>query len=181
MLDKNLLKARIAFARSGGETLRYHTHRMATEDRVNGHSFNAAWLVIFMTPGMAAEDQLALIKAALAHDLAEHKTGDLPSPAKRALGVREQFHAYEMAMLDDVGLNFEHTLTAAHKRILKLADVMDGCFHCIEERSLGNVRIADEIWPNFRNYLAELNPTGPIEEGITEYIDELWAKYGEAR
>lgn len=178
MLDKQLLRNRLSFMRQGGETLRYHTWRKLTEDRVSQHTFNLLCLLTLLMVGMEPDRQLALMKAGLVHDTAEHLSGDMMSPAKRAMGIREIMHDYEMAALDEVHLNFEVNLRTSEVRLLKLADYFDGCLHCIEEASLGNRRI-HVAYDNFRTYLDELKPSGPVELEILAYIEELWAKYGE--
>lgn len=178
MLDKNLLRAKISFMRAGAETQRYHTHRKLHEDTVGHHSHGVACLVMLLSPTADPERRLLLLQAALTHDLAEHVVGDVPSPVKRKLGVREAFGAYEQEMMQEIGLAYEGHLNEAERRILKLADMMDGCFHCIGEASLGNRRIG-EIYVNFRSYIRLLEPSGPVEEAIVEYIDDLWASYGE--
>lgn len=178
MFDKAGLRARLAFIRQGSEVERFHTKRMIQRNDVGHHSFHVAWLAWLMgAPLFKASEMLNLIEAALAHDLAEHITGDMPGDFKREMGIREMFGDYEAERFRSVNLDFEDTLEVSAKRILKLADMMEGAFFCISEASLGNGRVGI-VFKNFRRYIASFAPFSECEEAIIEYIDELWAHYG---
>jgi 5'-deoxynucleotidase YfbR-like HD superfamily hydrolase len=182
-LDKELLRTRLAFIREGSEVERYHTKRMLQRNDVGHHSFHVAWLAWLMAEGRTGET-LALfgwvdiIMAALSHDLAEHVTGDMPSDFKREMGIGEQFNRYEIELFKDVQLsNFAANLYEPGKRIVKLADMMEGAFFCISEASLGNGRVGI-VFRNYRRYIEKLAPFNETEAEILEFIDELWANYG---
>lgn len=178
MLDRKLLKQRLAFIRRGGEVTRYHTERTIVPNLVGEHSFNVAWLVNLMTPSLDYQRRYFLVMAALAHDIAENITGDMPAPVKRHLDIREKMGAYEESLMSELALSYGTGLNKEDARVLKLADAMDGAFYCIGEAALGNRRMV-AVFNNFRSYIAQLEPTAPVELAIVEYIDELWAEYGE--
>jgi len=180
MLDKEFFRGRLAFIRDGGETKRFHTMPMLTEDKVGHHSFNVAWLVNTLSTHLAQEARYRLVMAALEHDLAEHKTGDMPAPAKREMGIRKVMGDHEATLLEGYGLRYGDSLGNSEARLLKLADAMDGAFHCIGERALGNARV-EVAYDNFRSYIKELEPNGPIELEIVSFIDDLWEKYNGLR
>lgn len=85
-----------------------------------------------------AERRNRVLTAALTHDLAEARYGDLPAPAKRELGKEwsRQFSSVEHTALQSYGLVVD--LPPRDVRGLKLADYIDGCLFCIEERRMGN-------------------------------------------
>ncbi len=135
--------------RSGG-TMRYHTHaaRMIKTQDVAQHSFNVVWLAMALTHGRLSRDG---VLAALEHDAAEHWTGDLPAPTKRALGIREQFAEFELGtMVQQFGgaVSAPNLLDSV---VLKLADAMEGAMFCIHESSMGN-RLMKGILENFADY-----------------------------
>lgn len=176
----------LAFIRNGGETRRYHTWPVLRSQNIAEHSFHVAmlcaWLAGQEPPGIGAN----LLMAALCHDLAEHKMGDLPAPVKRGLPdypshdgqplrtFREVWDDIEQEHLEAVELNWEHTLTGQERRWLKLADAAEGCFYCIRERAMGNQLIA-EVFGNFLGYVESLNPTH-AEFDMLAYINNEWEK-----
>ena len=180
MISKELLRQRLAFIRQGSEVERFHTKRMIQRNDVGHHSYHVAWLAYLLALGMPNTtnfSQQRVVMAALAHDLAEHITGDMPGDFKREAGIREQFSDYERARFLEVGLEFEGGLNADEKRCLKLADMLEGAFFCISEASLGNGRIG-LVFRNFRAYIEQFAPFNETEAAIVEYIDELWNHYG---
>lgn len=167
---------------NGGETKRFHTWPMLREQRVDAHSFHVAMLCALIAqdadPAEGEGLTVPLLMAALVHDLPEHKTGDLPAPAKRNPDVvsRDAWNEMEEQSLRKVGLDWEHALGPKQRRWLKMADAMQGALHCIRERQMGNKLIAT-VFTNFRSYIRELD-AGDSEEAmiiaIIQYIDDMW-------
>lgn len=136
--------------RSGG-TQRFHTHadRMLKTQDVAQHSYNVVWLVMALTAHAASRH---LILAALEHDAVEHWTGDMPAPTKRALGIREQYAAYEERLgTDHFGRMYGADLGLFDATVLRLADAIEGAFRCVHEIELGN-KLVYGILENFRSY-----------------------------
>lgn len=183
MLNKEFLRNRLAFIRQGSEVERFHTKRMIQRNDVGHHSFHVAWLAYLLALGDAGSwkennaDPHKVVMAALAHDLAESITGDMPGDFKREAGIRDQFSAYERERFWEVGLEFEEGLTEAERRCLKFADMLEGAFFCVSEASLGNARIG-EVFRNYRGYIEGFAPFNQTEAAIVEYVDELWRHYG---
>ncbi len=171
------LRKQLGFVRQGGHTLRFHTMQTLKPDTVGHHSFNVAWLVSLLGVHLSMEERYYLVMAALAHDCPEQNTGDIPAPSKRAIpGLHDQLHGLEAEMLTDVGLNYEATLSPEAKRVLKLADALDGAFYCCTERAMGNKLIAP-AYRNFMNYAtALLTVKYQPEVELMEYASELWEK-----
>lgn len=168
----------IDFMWNGGETRRYHGFRMLMEDTVGHHSYNVACIIMKVRPDARVE----LLRAALKHDMAEHKVGDMPAPSKRAapdyhtggsvdskvITFREWFGSYEEATALDHGVSLNEDLTPEEAWVLKFADSLDGMRFCINEMLLGN-RTPRLIacYETFAGYVATLlwgpEPISPLE------------------
>ncbi len=166
------------FIRNGGETRRFHTVAVLREQRVDGHSWGVAMLAWVMYGQLEPGIRVPLLMAALTHDLAEHKVGDLPAPAKRNMEARlelkgaQTFRAawgqMEGDILDEVDLNFEKELTVDELRKLNLCDAMEGALYCIRERAMGNTLITP-CFLNFRKYIeGELEQENRSDDGNTD-------------
>jgi 5'-deoxynucleotidase YfbR-like HD superfamily hydrolase len=180
------------FIINGGETVRFHTWPVLRPQRVDSHSYHVAMLCALMAQDEPVERghglTVPLLMAALTHDLAEWKVGDMPSPSKRAMPdygditFREVWSGMEQDLLAGVGLDWEALLTPKDLRWLKLADNMQGALYCIRERAMGNQLIA-EPYSNFRKYIAELmqvNGENNMEQNIVQYIDDMWEQHNGA-
>jgi 5'-deoxynucleotidase YfbR-like HD superfamily hydrolase len=143
---------------AGSEVLRYHTKTTLVKETVGHHSHGVAMLVLMLRP----EASSRLLHAALTHDLAEHITGDIPSPAKRKYGIGEQVNTYEEDLLRDAGLAMP-LLTTEEERLLKLADVAHGALFCAREISMGNRRMR-EVFETYLSYAEQLGLAGAEKE-----------------
>jgi len=159
------IKDRLNFVIRGGATKRYHTVQTLTQETVAEHSFYVAMFCqLIAFPGAS------LLLAALSHDLAEYKTGDIPSPTKRACAMGDAVEEMEAKLLKEHGFKF--LLNESEQRILMMADRMSGMLRCIIERRLGNAGI-EYVYVNFRDYVAELNPNKD-ELAVYEELKSLW-------
>lgn len=125
--------------RNGGTVRRYHTHYTAQTDTVASHSWGVATLVDMLYGGAAPAHML---RAALHHDIAEYRYGDIPSPTKRLLHNMD-LKKYEDIYMRDVGLFTE--LTDMERQLLKIADMLEGACFCSEELVRGNRAIIDIV------------------------------------
>lgn len=142
------------FVSKGRASRRYHTMEMLEYQRIDAHSYGVAMYTVMLVPNTTAERRARLLMAALAHDLPEHVTGDMPAPFKRDYPeVRKTLNDYEDKALSVIGLRYQ--LDERDTRVLKLADALDGAYHCTVERAKGNV-FAEEPFGNFWEYLKEL-------------------------
>lgn len=141
------------FIFNGGNSTRFHTVDVHTRQDIGNHSFGVAWLCELITDGAASKN---LVMAALAHDLAEHIVGDIPSPAKRALNIGAMYDTIEGAHLDEAGIgSYSLHLTPEERSILKFADMLEGMTFCVRERKVGNQNV-EIIFNRFRSYIMEL-------------------------
>lgn len=151
MLKVQVVKtmARLWYIYDGAKTKRFHTADTLTSQTVGEHSFGVAWLVQLLDPLCRKE----VVLAALSHDLAEHKVGDVSSVAKREYpSLKSTLDMAEAASLRSFNLGYEEGLSVDEKRLLKLADLMDGLMFCIRERSMGS-RVVVPIYRNFHTYI----------------------------
>lgn len=152
----------------GGRVKRYHVMDTLKQQTVAEHSFGVAWLVYQLSEGMPSVD---LLMASLAHDVAECETGDLPAPAKKKLGISEQFAKYEDDILDGAGVEpFYVRLSDAERKILKFADTSELMLYCIREMSLGNMAM-QEVYERGASYLHEMMPWTPEMMRVVHYIN----------
>lgn len=154
----------IEFIYGGGAVKRFHTLPMLKEDTVAQHSFGVAWFCYLLSN---SDLSVPLLMSALSHDIAEQHTGDIPAPAKRGLGIKEQFDQYEFTILQKAGIPV-FVLTDAEARTLKMADCMDGAMRCIMELKMGN-HFMYPVLSRFVNYIEELTPT-PQERIVLDEI-----------
>jgi 5'-deoxynucleotidase YfbR-like HD superfamily hydrolase len=144
------MKTKIEFYMNGSEVVRYHTVHTLQRETVGHHSHGVAMLCHILNP----ECQKFVLVAALQHDLAEHQTGDIPSPAKRQYGIGEQVSELEDKLLKIAGLEMPG-LTNEEIRLLKLADIAQGALFCSREISLGNARMRD-IFDRYMSYANQM-------------------------
>lgn len=163
------IRDQLSFIYRGAMVNRFHTYPTLKGQTVGAHSFGVAMWVWLLCEG---EPTSTMILAALTHDLAEQVTGDIPSPAKRNLGIRDQMNNVEAHELDAHGLFFSPLLSEEHKRVLKLADAFDGAMHCIYERSLGNMHL-DGCYRTYQTYIQELVSNG-MEQSLAGEVRKMW-------
>lgn len=107
--------------------VRYHQFPGPIEQTIAAHSWGVAWLITEFHPGPS----VALIRAALEHDLPEHLTGDLSYLAKKkypllksGMDVADEDAAKEM------GISSVANLSEDDEWWLKWADLMEGALWC---------------------------------------------------
>lgn len=165
------VQSKLLFIYNGAGVKRFHTHTTIKEHTVGQHSHAVAMLVWLLTSGNCSKP---LLMAALTHDLPEQDTGDIPSPFKRSMpGLRANVKCFDDAALRQH--DFDFLLTEEEKRVLALADSLDGIMSCIAERRLGS-RCLDGVCFTFRNYVGNLTlATGSkIESDVIDAVLRMW-------
>ena len=127
------MREMIQFFMNGASVTRYHTVTTIQRESVGHHSHGVALICYILDP----ECYKYVLLAALLHDLAEHQTGDIPSPAKREYGIGEQVDQLESKLLNCAGLSLP-IMTKEEMRTLKIADIAQGALFCAKEIALGN-------------------------------------------
>lgn len=162
----------LQFISEGGSVVRYHTRPGIKPDTDAHHSHGVAMLCELLSgggtkPQTGANASANLLMAALSHDLAEQKPGDMSAPAKRLLRIGTYLHEVEQATLSEFGLDYEQFLTEREKLILSLADCFDGMMYCCRELTLGNRNVL-LIWRRYCEYAESI--TSADSNNIT-YVD----------
>lgn len=135
--------------RKGGHVRRYHTVETIGQQTVADHSWGVAMMVLQLQPDASAN----LLKAALFHDLAEYDTGDTPAHAKwRSKPLKTALDDLERTVEDDLGIGVD--LTSDELITLKVADMLELLWFCVEQARMGN-RNVDEIWERGNAFLKE--------------------------
>jgi 5'-deoxynucleotidase YfbR-like HD superfamily hydrolase len=162
------MRKTLEFIVSGSEVTRYHTVTTLVRETVGHHSHGVAMMVLLINPRASG----SLLRAALMHDLAEHQTGDIPSPAKREYGIGEQVNELEHRLMLEAGIEFPE-LSAEDLRTLKLADIAQGAMYCLREVSLGN-KMMQRIFRRYSEYAEAMEPVGREREVFNAIYDLEW-------
>ena len=163
------MKAQLQFLIDGSEVSRYHTVRTLQSETVGHHSHGVALLCQMIWPECPKD----LLIMALTHDLAEHRTGDIPAPAKKEYKIGDMVNELEEKLLKSVG--FDVLMTDKCKRVLKLADIFQGMIFCAREIQLGNKR-QEIIMKRYEGYAEAFVLVGREAE-LFKFIKELtWAQ-----
>jgi len=134
--------------REGGAVKRWHTVTNVKEQTVAAHSWGVASIVLDLWPNCSNN----LIRAALWHDIAELRTGDIPAPIK---WEDKEFalacHNIEQRVQEQFDL-FEE-LTKEEQTHLKMADILELMWYCVDEIKLGNERFKEILLVGAKHYL----------------------------
>ena len=161
------MKKTLDFIMDGAAVSRYHTVDLLKAETVGHHSHGVAMLCLLIDPNASRD----LLVAALLHDLPEQGVGDIPSPVKRKLQMKEELERLEAELLAEVGL--EHPeLTEEEHVVLKLADVFHGALKCAREVNMGNSSIR-VVFDRYVEYAGELPFPTPHTEEIYSVIKEM--------
>lgn len=108
-----------------GKTSRYHTHGDKLHQTVAAHTWGTVALILMANP----HPEIALLKAAVFHDVGEHFTGDTPFPAKASdPQLKEILDRMEDDAIGRMGIVVPG-LTEHEKKWLKWADMMECALH----------------------------------------------------
>lgn len=169
----------ISFLYEAGETRRFHTWPVLRPRTVAHHSWHVAMLGFALYGQEEPGITFSFLMACLAHDMAECRMGDLPSPGKRAMGehfpnFRAKWGEAEEKLLSAFSFDFDKFLDDEERRKLKVCDNAEGAYYCITERAMGN-KLIEPAFNNFRKYLSEIVSL-PVECKLLNDIDEKWDK-----
>lgn len=125
--------------RRGGMVRRYHTVSVHEQQNVAAHSWGVAALLWELVDPRRLSTSLLL--AAMFHDVAEYETGDVPHNAKaNSKELHASLDAMEKGIDTRIGINIE--LDAYERVMLKVADMMELLWFCLEEQRMGNTNIS---------------------------------------
>jgi 5'-deoxynucleotidase YfbR-like HD superfamily hydrolase len=143
--------------RQGGHVRRWHTTPPLQDQSVAEHSWGVAAICNYLWPKCKKE----LIMAALYHDVAESLVGDNPAPIKWKFPVlKRELDKVENKILREMGV--EIILDPQDIIRLKIADMMELLWFCIEEERRGN-RNFKEVFVRGTRYLQDIFPHQSLE------------------
>ena len=120
----------------GGEVKRYHTMSIIGEQSVASHSWGVAVILNWLKPDIS---KTAILKA-LAHDVAEKRTGDMPAPTKwNNPDLAKELSVVEKNIELELGVDYE--LTEEEHEYFKQSDMFELLMYCVNQRSLGNTNV----------------------------------------
>lgn len=178
------MKELLQFIMEGGSVVRYHTRPGIKPDTNAHHSHGVAMLCSILAGYEFGQTKasVALLMAALTHDLAEQKFCDVSAPAKRLLGIGEILGREERGLLESYGLDYEGALTDGERVVLHLADCFDGMLACCREIALGN-RNAMLIWRRYCEYILQVTTADALSIDVSlrasnmfEAIKEIYSE-----
>lgn len=153
--------------RDGNRVKRYHTVDALVGETVGHHSANMAILCVLLSED---KPSVALLMAALTHDMAEQFTGDIPATAKWESAELKQALAAMEARFDRFWFN-STPLTPRELRVLKQADMLDLCFKALEEINMGNNQFRPILHRGL-DYLRTNDPLSSTKQLIKEILHE---------
>lgn len=132
------MKTQLEFICDGANTRRYHTIPTLLTETVAHHSHGVAMICHLLMTDRNYNPQV--IWAALLHDMAEYRVGDVPSPSKREFGLSNALDEFEARILRSEGFPLP-ALSVEDGRVLKLADIAQGALFCVQEIKMGNSKL----------------------------------------
>ncbi len=132
-----------------GDVVRFHNHAGIDKQKNSEHQWGCALIVQYIHPECSKE----LLLAALTHDAAEYVTGDIPFTAKLLNPeLKSILDEMERKWEQDNDVNF--SISNGEKKILKIADVLEGMFFCIQQVRVGHIN-AKRPFRKWRKYFYE--------------------------
>jgi 5'-deoxynucleotidase len=158
------------YLRKGGRVTRWHTIPTLKGETVAQHTYGVMSMLVDLCNGKPSSK---LLIAALFHDIAEQYTGDIPATTKwHYPQIAEAIKEAELDIETRMGALVE--LTEEEKLLLKAADMLDLCWFCLEERSLGNKHVV-EVYERGLDYINKM----PFNQAVSDKVTELkleWSK-----
>lgn len=149
------MRDRLFYVEGSARVKRWHTEPVLHQQTVGEHTYGVVYLTLFLTDWQASRN---LLIAALMHDTAERKFGDVPSPTKKLAGIKQAMDALEDEHMERLGLTIPE-LSPEEAQVLKLADNLEGGMFCAFEVRRGN-RDIQTGFNNYIRYIEQMNPTG---------------------
>lgn len=158
----------LRYLREALRVTRCHTELTVHQQTLGEHSAGVALLCFYL---QGVPPSAALLMAALAHDLPEKTSGDIPGPSKRVLN-NEALESMEAWGYTQLGILWP-PLMPHEQRTLGLADTLDLLLFCSTERAMGNTMVR-AMARNASLYLREFYPLSEQEQRVADAILQLW-------
>lgn len=162
----------LRFLEASARTKRWHTEPTLHTQSVGEHTYSVMQLILVLDPAASRN----LLIAALRHDTAERKFGDVPGPTKRMAGVKDRFDAMEDAFMAGLGLDLPE-LTPGEARLLKLCDMLEGAMFCAFELRRGN-RELQEAFHTYLSWIEQVAQSNSSAAIYNQLLEEYTNVYG---
>lgn len=147
-----------------GSVERFHATPGIAKQKISEHSWGVALIIQQICPDCSKD----LLLAALVHDCVEMVTGDLPATFKwDNPEVRPFIEDYEKRVETEWGIHIE--LNHEEKRVLKLADCLEGMQYCVNRMKHGEVE-AKSIFNKWFAFMSHNFLLNTEENEMVEYI-----------
>lgn len=146
---------------------RFHIVNTARNQNLAEHQYNTAMIAgeLASRIGYNSDGVVRVMVVALHHDAGEVRTGDIPSPVKKAM--REKIGgAYDAALME-----FEHPIMSMASEeiltIVKCADYIEAMFFLTEHRVGRHAdAVLDGITANAMDYFDSCGAVGPLAAAL---------------
>tara|TARA_R110000787_G_scaffold156836_4_gene270786 strand:- start:392 stop:829 length:438 start_codon:yes stop_codon:yes gene_type:complete len=138
------------------------------EQRNGQHSWGVAVIIHKLWPDCSRD----LLLAALYHDVPEYITGDIPADCKwRFDELSTELSAAETEIIGDLGIPKPGHLPIKDYRRLKIADMLELMWFCLEEMQMGNTTIR-EVFNKGWDHLLTLELDAPSKRMLRDMTNE---------
>ena len=135
----------LRFIANSSRVVRWHTSIVNHRETLGEHHAMVSQLVLLLFPDCSKET----LAYAITHDVGELLTGDIPSPVKNALGIREQLSAIENGEGNPFAYEASNVSKEGHTQVL-VCDILARIMYLWLERRTGNVHLTHKITSAFQ-------------------------------
>lgn len=156
---------------ASGDVERFHSVPGMVKQDIANHSWGVALLVQYFDPNCRKE----LLLAALTHDCAELKTGDIPADVKwENPDLKKALSEMEERIEKEWGIHYN--LTAQETTLLKICDCLEGMTYCLKRLNMGE-QGAGYPFGKWYNFLKENYLLTPLQQGVFDNLTiQAWDK-----
>ncbi len=163
----------LRFIADSGRVVRWHTAVVNHRETLGEHHTMVSQLVLLLFPDCSKET----LAYAVTHDIGELLTGDIPSPVKDALGIREQLSSMENGRENPFAYEATNVSKEGYNQVL-VCDVLARILYLWLERRTGNVHLTHKITAAFQLFDTLMAKHFPSEAIVFENLFEELFKDG---
>lgn len=148
---------------------RWHNARTIHQETLAEHHAITAQVLLMLFP---ATHSFNLLAAAVTHDLGEVGTGDIPSPTKDKLNLREALDHEERNY--NPFISYQDQLNNHEKLLLKFADVFARVVFLYNEKMMGNKTTEEKLFNAVEEVTRITTAHFPwLERDIRDLLEEI--------
>lgn len=163
----------LRFIADSGRVVRWHAAVVNHRETLGEHHAMVAQLVLLLFPDCSKET----LAYAVTHDIGELLTGDVPSPTKDALNIREQLFSIENGEGNPFAHEASNVSVEGYNQVL-VCDVLARILYLWLERRTGNVHLTHKITTAFTLFETLMIKHFPSEAVLFENLFEELFKDG---